>query len=64
MKKKCIKYLTTSFRFDDYKNGYVTTEMAINHLKRIGIVEHTEDEDVVFKEFTLIDIELPQINNN
>jgi hypothetical protein len=60
--KEVYQIFNNLFRFDEYKNGYVTTEMAINHLRRNGIVEPAEEAVEDFKEFTLIDIELPKIN--
>ena len=42
------------FWFDEYKNGYVTTTMAINHLKKNGITIPIQEEEVEYKTFKLI----------
>ena len=59
--KEVYQIFNNLFRFDEYKNGYVTTEMAIDHLRRNGIVEPAEEDEDVFKEFTLINAESTEI---
>ena len=53
-KKEVFEMFDKLFLFDEYKNGYVTTAMAINHLKKNGITIPIEEGEVESKTFKLI----------
>jgi hypothetical protein len=64
--KEVFEMFNSLFRFDDYKNGYVTSDMAKKHLEKNGIIrpkKEQEHEDY-YKKFTLINLKQNELEKN
>lgn len=52
--QEVVELFDKLFLFDEYKNAYVTSAMAINHLKKNGMTLTIKGEEVECKTFRLI----------